>query len=392
MKKFFIVSFLLLSLNNAWSIEENYKNLLKSLVNKNSATNNPEGLRNVRAKLAQELTNRGLELQDLDNNGRHVLVAKRTGQNPKILFMGHMDTVFNVDDPFNSFVEERDVFRGPGVIDMKGGLVLMLNLWDQLPESAQNQILFIINDDEEIGSASSKSLYLPLVSGIKYALIFEPGLDDAAYVSSQSGVKWINLNIKGQAAHAGTDHQKGINACSEAAFKASRIHNLTDYSKNLTVNVGVMSGGSKPNVVCEASQIRLDIRYKEAADLEDMLREIQVINDTAYVHSAESGEATSSQVEEVVQMPSFPPASSEKIIEKAAESALEHQHDFQHRHVGYGSDGNHLSQLPIQILVGVGPYGGGMHTQEEFMNINSYNDRLNSNRDLVLKLLEEGNE
>lgn len=371
------------------AMEERYKDLLQKLVNLNSGTQNVEGVLKVSTILQQELRQRGLEVKRVENAQRSVIIAKFPGSSPDILLMGHIDTVFSKQNHFQKLRQEEGKLIGPGVIDMKGGIVLMLNLLDSLSDDVKRNVLIIINDDEEIGSSKSKPIYLQEVQNVKHALVFEPGLPDGSFVSSQSGVKWINIKINGVASHAGTDHRVGTNACAEAGYKVVKLHELTDYSRDLTVNVGVISGGEKPNIVCKEALVRVDIRYRNNSDLLNLMGNIQQITEQVHVFGHDTNNPTNTKVVPIAQLPSFSKDSSQALIPYAKAAAQINAMPFKHSHVGYGSDGNHLSTLPINILVGLGPYGGGMHTDQEFMIISSYKKRLSFSKTLI-KLLVKG--
>lgn len=364
-------------------MEPQYRAILKEMVETNSGTGNVDGLTKNRQIIRREFEKRGLEVSERVNGDNVVLVAKLAGAKPYILFMGHIDTVFKPTDKTPPYSEDGHIIKGPGVIDMKGGIVMMMNLWDQLAPKDQANVLIVLNDDEEIGSPGTKETYLKELGDISHVMVFEPGLPDGSFVSSQSGVKWITLETSGKSAHAGTDHDKGINACSEAGHQIVQLHGLTEYEKNLTVNIGTMTGGTVPNAVCDKATVRVDIRYKAQSDLDELMSKIRAIVADPKVSNPKTGTPTKGKVVPIVQLPSMPPQSSAAMVDVAKRAAQELGVPFQHTHVGYGSDGNHISVLPVSILVGVGPIGGGMHTLEEFMDTTTYAERLALNKKIV---------
>ena len=139
MKLFTVLILCCLALTQAFAIEDKYLALLEQLVNTNSGTKNISGIAAVRTVLKTELEKRGLTVQVLGDE-RKVLTAKFPGTTPNILLIGHLDTVFSVNDEFQSIRKEGDKIFGPGVIDMKGGLVMMLNLIDQLQEKERKNL------------------------------------------------------------------------------------------------------------------------------------------------------------------------------------------------------------------------------------------------------------
>ncbi len=365
--------------------------LLKKLVENNSGTGNISGQDKMRSLLIPEFEKLGLAVTiHPAKNGRKVLSCQLPDSAPSILFIGHMDTVFPEDSDFKTYCEKGDSIIGPGVIDMKGGIVLMLDILKAVTPDIQKEVLVVLNDDEETGSRVSKEVIQPLLKNIRYALVFEPGLSDGSFISSESGIKWINLAVKGRAAHAGLEPDLGVNACLELANKITAISNLTDDSKHLTVNVGVVSGGTAPNVVCEHAQARIDIRYVERDDLNDLMNKITEITNTVTVYSKRNGLPATATLTPVVEMPSLKPDSTKELVTIAQEVAAKLELDFDHQHVGYGSDGNHLSTLSqgINILVGLGPYGGGMHTDSEFLSKKAYLKRLRLDVALLKRLAQ----
>lgn len=370
-------------------ISDDSLSLLKQLVEINSGTENLAGQEQMRALLIPEFKKLGFaETVHITKKGRKVVSFKMPGAEPAILYMGHVDTVFPENSQFQHFEDRGDKIYGPGVIDMKGGIVLMLDILKSVRPDLRKNVLVILNDDEEIGSFESKEVYSRMVKDIRYALIFEPGLENGAFISSESGVKWLTLEIKGRASHAGLEPDLGVSACTELAEKMVAINKLTDYSKKLTVNIGVISGGTKPNVVCENATARIDIRYVDRRSLEQTVAKIQEITNTSTIFSKRYNEPTSATMTPVIELPSLNPGSTTEMVRIARQTSIDLGMGFSHQHVGYGSDGNYLSALPqgIHILVGLGPYGQGMHTDTEHLLKKSYAERLAFNIVMLKRL------
>jgi acetylornithine deacetylase/succinyl-diaminopimelate desuccinylase-like protein len=307
---------------------------------------------------------------------------------PELLLVGHLDTVFEKTSPFQGLRRQGDRLIGPGVIDMKGGVVLMLDVLGSLRDTGLlPRVKVVLNDDEEIGSPASKQALTQAAKGIPYTLVFEPGLPDGSVVASQSGVRWLKLAVKGRGAHAGMDPQSGVNACVEASHKAVRLNALTSFQRGLTVNVGTMTGGTKPNIICEEASLMLDVRYIQDADLQATLKQIERIQKEAVVSNPKLGVSPTATLETVAELPSLPPERTRELRELASQAATSVGQRLKAKHVGYASDGNHLAQTGTQLLVGLGPYGGGMHTAEEFLSLRGYAQRRSFNRALIQKIL-----
>jgi len=363
--------------------------LLEKIVNINSGTKNIEGLDAVREALIPEFEKLGFEADIHNLDDGHKLVSMVVpGGKPELLFMGHIDTVFKKDSAFQEYEVKGDKIYGPGVIDMKAGIILMLELLKKFKDTDQlKKIIVIINDDEEIGSPHSHALVKKLVAGVKSGLVFEPGLPGGAVITSHSGVRWLTLSVQGKASHAGLEPEKGINACVELSYKVAELSKLTDFSKKLTVNVGVIDGGSKPNVVCEHAKAAIDIRFVEKDDIEKTVRKIQDITDKHYVYNDQLKAAPTARLETLVAIPSMPGSHTKRLyglLEVAGESIGQKVNGT---HVGYTSDANHLADTGMDLLVGLGPYGGGMHTDSEFLKISTYEERLKLTEALIKEIL-----
>lgn len=366
-----------------------WQTLLETIVNINSGSRNLEGLEAVRQVLVPEFEQFGLEVKTYDlDDGHKLLAASVPGSTPEILLMGHIDTVFPKESEFQSFEVRDDRIYGPGVIDMKAGIVLMRDLVKAFSDTGQlGKFMVIINDDEEIGSPYSSALARELAADVRSGLIFEPGLPDGAVVTSQSGVYWLTLTVTGKAAHAGLEPENGINACLELSEKVVRISKLSDYERKLSVNVGTIDGGTKPNVVCETATAGIDIRFVEDDDLQATLDAIRAITDEMTVYNDRLGAAPTATLETDVAIASLPPARSERLFGLLKRAGDRVNQTVRGQHVGYVSDANQLAVLGMDLLVGLGPYGGGMHTDEEFMLVSTYEERFALARALLDEML-----
>ncbi|WNG40132.1 M20 family metallopeptidase [Archangium minus] len=372
-----------------------WQGLLEKLVGINSGTQNVEGLEQVRGVLIPEFEALGFVTTTTDlGNGRKLLSFQTPGSKPELLLVGHLDTVFErTAGSSQGLRRDGDKLMGPGVIDMKGGVVLLLDVLESLRDTGLlGRIKVVLNDDEEVGSPHSKEALRQAARGIPFALVFEPGLPDGSIVASQSGVRWLRLTVKGRGAHAGLEPERGVNACVEASHKASRLDALTSFQRGLTVNVGTISGGTKPNIVCEEASLMLDIRYRREADLEATLKRIERIRKEMTVFNPVLRVSPTATLETVAELPNLPSERTLQLRELASQVAASAGQRIEAKHVGYASDGNHLASTGIEVLVGLGPYGGGMHTQDEFLSLQGYASRRGFNRALIQKILSNKGE
>ena len=377
-----------LTANGETSMKD-WKALLEEVVNINSGTQNIDGLEAVRQVLIPEFEKLGLEATTYDlDDGHKLLTMAAPDAKPEVLLMGHIDTVFPKESEFQRFALQGDRLYGPGVIDMKGGIVLMRDLIANFSGTDElKKFVVMINDDEEIGSPYSKELLKKLGADIKAGLVFEPGLPDGAVVTSHSGVYWLTLAVEGKAAHAGLEPQLGINACVELSDKVVRLATLSDYDKKLSVNVGKLDGGTKRNVVCEVAKAGIDIRFVEKDDLEKTLAAIQTITDEMTVYNNVLDAAPAASLETLVATPSMPGARTERLYALLQQAGKAVGQQVSGRHVGYTSDANHLADTGMDLLVGLGPYGAGMHTDEEFLTVSTFGERLALTEALVRQML-----
>jgi glutamate carboxypeptidase len=364
--------------------------LLERIVNINSGTGNTDGLEAVRQVLIPEFEKLGFAVTTEDVGDGHKLVSMVVpGGAPELLLMGHIDTVFEPDSGFQKYEVVGYTIGGPGFIDLMAGIVLMLGLLQQFADSDRlGKFMVVINDDEELGSPYSRSRVKELAADVASGLIFEPGLPGGAVVTSHSGVIWLTLAVEGKASHAGLEPQLGIDACLELSDKVVRISKLSDYDRNLSVNVGVIGGGTKPNVVCESAEAGIDIRFVEPDDRRKTLDAIQAIADEMVVYNEVLGAAPTATLETLVDTPSMPPSFTERLYGLLEIAGRKTGQQVSGRHVGYASDANQLTGTGMDLLVGLGPYGGGMHTDGEYLTVSTYRERLDLSRALVEEILK----
>jgi len=367
-----------------------WQTLLKEIVDINSGTRNAAGLDAVRKALIPPFEKLGFKatVRDL-GDGHKLLSMVLPGGKPELLLMGHIDTVFEPDAKTRKYAVKGDRIYGDGIIDMKAGIVLMLGLAEAFDGTDRlGKLMIIINDDEEIGSPYSKTAVKALVKDVNAGLVFEPGLPDGGVVTSESGIRWLTLSVKGKASHAGLEPQNGINACVELGDKVVRMARLSDYGRKLSVNVGTIKGGTKPNVVCESAEAGIDLRYVEDADLQKTLQAIQAITGEMSVYNDVLRAAPTAALKTDVAIPSLPPARTERLYGLLEIAAKKTGQRVTGSHVGYVSDANHLAETGMDLLVGLGPYGRGMHTSTEYLTPSTYQERLGLTKALVEEILK----
>lgn len=389
----FILAFLSTTLVHSQELTPHTQHFLKKLVEINSGTENVAGQHAVRELIKSEFAQYGfvateIELPAAQNTVRKMLVLNTPDSSGEVVLLGHTDTVFAPDSPFQQFKIEHEKIYGPGIIDMKGGIALIGDILNQLNESERKHIQVIFNDDEETGSVASNAKLIELTRAAKVVLVFEPGLPDGSVVTSESGLSWYVLDVKGKPSHAGLEPEKGFSACTELSYKVIKAAALSDLANGINVNPGVIKGGTKPNVVCEQASVQLDIRYTKPAQLNQLEHALHKIADTVYSQHIPANFFPSTTVTHDPHRPPLAPEKTARLFSIFSDVAKNFSLQPNGQHVGYGSDGNNVSVNNAEILVGLGPYGGGMHTQDEFLSTKSYAERLKVDTAFIKELLK----
>jgi len=258
---------------------------------------------------------------------------------------------------------------GPGVADMKGGLVAMLGVIEALQAverlDAANFIV-VNNCDEEISSECSRAIIEDCAQGADLALVFEPGRSDASIVTARKGGQAHVLEVSGKAAHAGVNPQAGASAIEALSRKVIALHALNDYELGLTVNVGVVQGGTRPNVVAERATAEIDVRAPTAELAEQVKQSIQEI--------VAREEVAGTQARVTLQSERGPMEQSDRttsIFSEFQNVAQSLGFTLKTTATGGGSDGNFTSAKGVPTLVGLGPVGGGFHSDQEYLEVDS---------------------
>lgn len=260
----------------------------------NSGSYNIDGLRSMRAALSDNFLWLGGEqeviplapLASIDAKGREVsipiaealTIRKRPEAPLQILLVGHMDTVYGPDHPFQQprFLSE-NILNGPGVADLKGGLVVMLKAleaFERSPWASQLGWQVVLNPDEEIGSISSDPVLKAACVGKKLGLVYEPALADGSLAGARKGSGNFSIAVQGRAAHAGRNPEEGRNAVVAASELAVAIAHLNGLREGVTLNIARIDGGGALNVVPDSAVLRFNIRTREPADEAWVLGEI----------------------------------------------------------------------------------------------------------------------
>jgi glutamate carboxypeptidase len=296
-----------------------------------------------------------------------------------ILLLCHMDTVFppGTIGKFPYREADRKIF-GPGTLDMKAGIVIALAAIQEAQQSGlKRPVMLLCTSDEETGSLTSRGHIEQLAKESALVLVLEGGLVDGSLKTWRKGVGEFLVRTKGRAAHAGGDHEKGRNAIEEMAHQVIAIQKLTDYSKQTTLNVGVIQGGTVSNVVPEETVIQVDVRVMQPGEwerLESAMNKLQPVLD-----------GTSIQISGGLNRPPMPFDDTMKAtFEKARSIAAGVGMELKAGGTGGASDANFVAPLGIPVLDGLGAVGEGYHSEREYI----FADSLDERAKLVAALLQ----
>jgi len=367
--------------------EMNMLLLLERLVNIDSGSANKYGIDQVGSILQDAFTKLGFFVEPINEEvqGNHLVISHRESIEPEILIVAHMDTVFKEgtakERPFK--VLDGKAY-GPGVVDMKGSLVSLLYAVQALvgndAEGVKN-IVILLTSDEEIGSITSRKLIEAHTLNKKYALIMEPARENGALVTARRGAGEYVMSVKGVAAHAGIAPEAGRSAIEELARKITKLHALSNPLTGISVNVGLIEGGSSANTVASSAVAHIDLRIskmEQAAWLEQQVKEICAVPDV---------EGTTIELVGAIDRP--PMVKNDKtikLLEVIQEVGLSLNINISDVSTGGGSDASFTSAQGVATIDGLGPVGGKAHTEEEYLVVSSLLERTELLANIIQRL------
>ncbi len=366
-----------------------YLALLESLVTLESPSGDAERNLQVAALVRAELERRGatVERHPAPGHGEHLTARFPGAQStqPPLLVVGHMDTVhlvgslarlpFDVDKP-------NDRISGPGAYDMKGGLATALVALDLIARAQRRpagDLLFIITCDEEIGSHTSRALIERNAKAARGALVLEPCIPGGAAKTQRKGVGSFHVRVQGRPAHAGIEPEKGASAIHALVGLLEDVRRLESPEKGTTLNVGVIDGGTRSNVVAEHAHAEIDLRFWTTAAATWMEHAIKALTlrDPGCSLVIEGGlnrgalERTEASV---------------VLFEHARVIAAAQGWTLDEGATGGASDGNLTSAVGCPTLDGLGPDGGGAHSLDEHVRLSDIAPRIALLAGLFLRL------
>ncbi|HZO76091.1 MAG TPA: M20 family metallopeptidase [Ktedonobacteraceae bacterium] len=360
----------------AEQIMESYLDDLKAIVNIDSGTYTKAGVDRVGAYLQERFHDFGFStyFDPQQDYGNHLVAAWKgsVADGPRILLVGHMDTVFSDGEaerrPFS--IGQRNgmrIAKGPGVLDMKSGLLIGmygLHLLIEANEAKAQSITFICNSDEEIGSPVSKPLIQELAAQSDAVIVLEPGRAIGSVVSSRRGIGNYRVEVRGVSAHAGVEPQHGRNAILELSYQVQALQALNGTVPGTTLNVGIIRGGERTNVVPDFAYCELDVRVsdsKGAQAIEEAMRKVtskRVLDGTQITLSGG-----------IRSMPFERSERNSQLVQFAKEAGKELGLKIEDLGSGGASDANNTSAVGTPTIDGLGAGGGLAHNPDEYVEL-----------------------
>ncbi len=352
---------------------------LEQLVRINSFTTNKPGVDAVGKQLCHWCEELGMVQRRFSREliGDHRLFSSTAAAGQKILLLGHLDTVFPPGQ-FEGYRDDGEWIYGPGVCDMKGGLIVALEALRNVYRSNGKieNIDFFCVSDEETGSDDSSILTAELATRYDYVMVFEAAGPAMELVIGRKGVGTWTVDIVGQAAHAGNNYRDGIDANLEAACKLQKLVAMTDLDRGSTVNVGKMQGGIGANTISPEASLVVEMRFTSAPERERLLAGLDTIVATATVSGATA--QLSGRLQRDVMEPNPQQAA---FVEKIGEIS---QMTIPTESRGGGSDANITASSGVVTLDGFGPFGDNDHTVDERALKSSFDQRISLVTDILL--------
>ncbi len=310
--------------------------------------------------------------------------AARGNTRENILLMGHRDTVFPKGEPTRRpFTIEGNRAYGPGVADMKAGLVMNMFLLAAFRKfgGAPGPLVGLFTGDEEIGSPEGRPVIEGEARSARVVFNSEPGRPNGGIVTGRKGGVFMAMDIEGKAAHSGGNFEAGITAIGELAAKITAIHALTDIPRGITLNVGLVSGGQSVNTVAPWAQGQIDLRYIDPADRDEIVGKIEAIVARSFVPGTRATLTIRGEFLPLTQSPEA--ASLFRLYRGAAqETGFDPSGEFS----GGCADSGFTAAVGAPTLCSVGPVGGKAHSPEEYLELDSLVPRAQAVARAILKL------
>ncbi len=379
----------------AEKLMEHYLDDLKTMVNIDSGTYTKAGIDRVAEYLQERFQSFGFSthIEQQEKYGNH-LVATHTGNAPKgprILLIGHIDTVFPEGEvgrrPFAISQQNGGrIATGPGVLDMKSGVLIGLyglHILIDAQEANYQSVTFVCNSDEEIGSPSSKPLIEELAKQSDAAIVLEPGRAIATVVSSRRTSGQYRVEVRGVSAHAGVEPQRGRNAIHELSYQVQKMQALNGTVAGTTLSVGIIHGGERTNVVPDYAYFDMDVRASDQAGIKAIEAAMgKVVSQKAL----EGTQITLSG--NMLTAPFERNKRNAHLVQLAKEAGSELGLKIEDVGSGGASDANNTAAVGLPTIDGLGAGGGLAHNPGEYIELDYLPTRIALLAGLVQKVSE----
>ncbi len=392
------------------NLENNTEEMVEQIMqwsNINSGSLNVPGLERMAAVLTQAFS--GLEcegnvlslppLKQVDSLGHTKMVdlgpMLRFWKRPKapiqVLLVGHMDTVFELEHPFQRALRKsQNIINGPGVADMKGGICVMLNALKAFEKSPNASALgweVLINPDEEIGSSGSASFLAERAKNHQVGLLFEPAMDEIGTLAGErKGTGNFTIVVHGRAAHAGRSFEQGRNAITLLSYIVNAVDGLNGKQEGITLNVGQIQGGGAINIVPALAIARIDVRLKKNGDelwVKDQLESI--------IASVEKRDGFKVELHGTfTRKPKIITGKTQELYNLVKELGQEIGQTITWKPSGGCCDGNNLAEAGLPNVDTLGVCGGAIHSEEEYLLVDSLAERTKLTTAILIRLSEKG--
>lgn len=363
---------------------------LARLVDSRSFTGDVAGLTAAAAVIADMAGKNGLTLEKIPagdpSPGACHLMGDDAGDNAFFGIIGHFDTVHPPDSPFSRLTDHGDVLTGPGVQDMKSGIVAAiygLRVAREALGVERLPVKILFNCDEETGSVDSRPHIERLMKGAKGVFVFEGrNAADGCLVTRRKGIIVGRMTVSGQAAHAGEAPWEGASAIVEAAHKVIALDALTDLDSGVVVTTGKIRGGTVGNQIPDLCTSTIDVRFRTDAQEQALRSAIDAIMAANHVAGCATTHALTT-----VRPPFVKTPEAGSLAQRYGRAAAEFGLTVGEKEAGGGSDGNLTAAMGIATIDGMGPLGDFPHTDKEYIQKASFFDAVKTFALLLTQLI-----
>lgn len=357
-----------------------YLRNLEHIVNIDSGSHNKEGIGKVVDFIKEELT--GWSIEEKNKGGINpILVIENGNVGSKILLVGHLDTVFPEGEVSKRpFKIDDGIAYGPGVADMKSGVLSLIEVAKDLTEEGI-PLRILLNTDEEISSLHSKEYILEACKGSKSAYVFEPARKNGNLVVERKGIAKYKVTLEGKSAHAGISPELGISSIHNLGGWINKLTSLINLKEGKSINIGLINGGTGVNVVADRAKFTFESRTMDKSFFDKVDLTLSELKEES------EGKGLKVKIERVGYRPPMKASENTEMLKKVfLEEAKKLEIQIGFESTGGGSDANFIADYGIPVIDGVGPIGGGAHSIDEYLEINSIFERIELVKNVIRKL------